>query len=524
MGRKLILIASAVTLIATLVSCNNDRSVEPERDRTQATDPESDAALARQPPLNPSTGELLPLHISIIWQPWVGDYGQMVERRVIRVAVPYGGYQFYYDQGRPRGAVYELVQRFEAHINEQLGRRNIKIYVVVIPVGRDELLPALFAGHADFVASDLTITEERLKQLRFSRPLLTDIDEVVVTGRDAPELYSLDALAGQEIFVRFSSSYYEHLQRLAKSMSARGLEPPRFVAADELFEGEDILDVLNSGLLSITVMDSYKARFWADVFPEIVVHDDLVINRGGAIAWATRKDSPVLNEVLDEFLREYGKGTLIGNATFNQHLDDAKHLRCIRTAQQSEQTQAVADLFRTYGATYDFDWLMLAAQANQESGFRQDIRSTAGAVGIMQIKPTTAADPNVGINDISTIDNNVHAGAKYMRYLADRFFGGGEMDDLNQWLLSLAAYNAGPTKVARLRREAEANGYDPNLWFNNVEIFAARRIGRETVTYVSNIFKYYVGYKIISERMQLREQRYATVLTDRTCWDTVPDE
>jgi membrane-bound lytic murein transglycosylase MltF len=173
----------------------------------------------------------------------------------------------------------------------------------------------------------------------------------------------------------------------------------------------------------------------------------------------------------------------------------------------------LASLFQVYGERFDFDWLMLAAQGFQESGLRQDRRSPAGAVGIMQIKPSTAADRNVRIDDISTAENNIHAGAKYMRFLADRYFDDEGIDDLNQWLLTLAAYNAGPAKAARLRREARENGYDPNTWFNNVEIIAARRIGRETVTYVSNIFKYYVGYQIISERGDIRSQRHGETLT-----------
>jgi membrane-bound lytic murein transglycosylase MltF len=157
---------------------------------------------------------------------------------------------------------------------------------------------------------------------------------------------------------------------------------------------------------------------------------------------------------------------------------------------------------------------MLVAQGQQESGLRQNRKSPAGAVGIMQIKPSTAADRNVGVDDISTIDGNVHAGAKYMRFLADRYFSGDEIDDLNQWIFSLAAYNAGPAKIARYRREAAENGYDPNRWFDNVEIIAARRIGRETVTYVSNVFKYYVGYQLTVERTAILAERHGDVLAE----------
>jgi membrane-bound lytic murein transglycosylase MltF len=523
--RKRRIIAAGALLVLLLAGCGPTDSGDVTRadesaDETlhEVAESGAEAAAAESEtadpmPVNPSTGELLPMPFSAIWRPWTGDYEGMVERRAIRVLVPYGGYQFYYDQGLPRGAVYELVQRFETFINEKLGRRNIKVYVVVIPVSRDELLPALSAGHADFVAADLTITDDRAAEFNFSRPLLSNINEVVVTGPAAPELDSMDALAGEEIVVRQSSSYYEHLRHLVVSLQEQGRRAPELKSADELFEAEDLLEILNAGMIGITVMDDYKARFWSGVFPKIVVREDLVINEGGSIAWATRKDSPELIEVINQFLREFGKGTLIGNDTFNRYLKDAARVRCAHSGQSTERIRDIASVFQNYGEQYDFDWLMLAAQGFQESGLRQDRRSPAGAVGIMQIKPSTAADRNVGIDDVSTIDKNVHAGAKYLRFLANRYFSDDDIDELNQWLLSLAAYNAGPAKVARLRREAQENGYDANVWFNNVEIIAARKIGRETVTYVSNIFKYYVGYQIISERSDLRAERHGDTLS-----------
>lgn len=469
---------------------------------------------APDPSVNPSTGELLPMPFSIIWTPALVGYDKMIERRIIRVVIPYGGYQFYYDDGQPKGAIYELVQRLENYINQELDTGNVKVYVVVIPVSRHELLPALEKGHADIVAADLTVTEERARQFSFSRPLLTRIDEVIVTGPEAPVIDSLEDLSGVEVFVRESSSYFEHLQRLAAEFEQEGLAPPLISRADELLEAEDILEMLNGGLIDVTVVDDYKAEFWAKVFPDITVRDDLVVNEGGEIAWATRADTPKLMGVINQFLRKNGKGTLVGNDTYNRYLSDATHVRCAHRGDVSERIQEMATLFRTYGEQYDFDWLMLAAQGYQESGLRQNRRSPAGAIGVMQIKPSTAADRNVGIEDVSTVENNIHAGAKYMRFLADRYFSDDGVSDLNQWLLSLAAYNAGPARIAAMRREAEQGGYDPDRWFDNVEVIAARKIGRETVTYVSNIFKYYVGYQLISERQDLREQRHGDTLEE----------
>jgi len=461
---------------------------------------------------SPSAGDLLPMPFRFIWEPWHGDLDGMVERRVIRAVVPFGGYQFYYQDGLPRGASYDLLQRLEQHLNDKLGRGNVKVYVVAIPVSRDKLIPSLLNGHADLIAGDLTITDERIAQVQFSRPMLTKINEVIVTGPGAGPISDLDDLAGREIVVRLSSSYFEHLQPLLHAFGDRGLEPPTIRAADEILETEDLLEMVNGGIIDITVMDDYKARFWADVFPDIDVRDDLVINEGGSIAWALRKETPQFTAEIQQFLRKYGKGTLIGNDTYNRYLSDAARVRCNHTRRPEEELDYLISVFRKYGDEFDFDWLMLAAQGQQESGLRQNRKSAAGAVGIMQIKPSTAADKNVGIDDISTIDSNVHAGAKYMRFLADRYFSNDDIDDLNQWILSLAAYNAGPAKIARYRREAGENGYDPNRWFDNVEIIAARRIGRETVTYVSNVFKYFVGYQLTAERATRVDRRHGDVL------------
>ncbi|MDH3906717.1 MAG: lytic transglycosylase F [Gammaproteobacteria bacterium] len=463
---------------------------------------------------NVSAGDILPMPFRVIWEPWLGDFDGMVERRIVRAVVPFGGYQFYYVNGLPKGATYDLLQRLESYVNNELGRRNIKVYVVVIPVSRDQLIPALLDGHADLAAGDLTITPERSALASFARPMLRDIDEVIVTGPGAPPIDTLDDLAGKEIVIRESSSYFEHMQALIADFGSRGLEPPAIHLADEILEAEDLLEMVNGGMIEMTVMDDYKAEFWATVFPNIVVRDDLVVNEGGSIAWAMRKDNPQFAGIIKGFLKKYGKGTLVGNDTYNRYLSNASRVRCSHTGKSLQKMQELIGVFQEYGEKFDFDWLMLAAQAFQESGLRQDRRSPAGAIGIMQIKPSTAADKNVGIDDITTVDGNVHAGAKYMRFIADRYFSDEKFGDLNQWIFSLAAYNAGPAKINRYRLEAAENGYDPNRWFDNVEIIAARRIGRETVTYVSNVFKYYVGYQITMQRGAVREERYANELQE----------
>jgi len=172
-----------------------------------------------------------------------------------------------------------------------------------------------------------------------------------------------------------------------------------------------------------------------------------------------------------------------------------------------DKFQDTIHLFERYSSQYGFDHLMIAAQGYQESRLDQSARSHAGAVGIMQLLPTTAADKNVGMPDIGTAELNIHAGVKYLHFIRNRYFQEQGLNDLNASLFSFAAYNAGPARVRGLRNKAEQAGLDPNIWFNNVEMIAAKEIGRETVQYVSNIYKYYLAYSLMNERQMVDEAR-----------------
>ncbi len=504
--------AYLIVLVALLLATSAYIVASPATPAADVAEVASDTESLDESGVVAEFSDILPEEFERLWHPWDGDLTGMIERRAIRVVVPFGGYQFYYEQGKPRGAIIEMLRHLEDFLNDELERRHVRVYIVPIPMGREHLLTSLLEGNADVVAADLTITAARSDDVTFTRPLLRDINEVVVTGPSSPELRTIDDLSGLEIVVRESSSYYEHLLSLARRLEEQGKSPPIIIKANENLEAEDILEMLNAGMISMTVMDDYKARFWAGIFPNLRIRDDLVINEGGEIAWAVRTTSTELSALLERFLRKYGKGTLVGNDIFNRYLSKASRVRCAGTVEAIEKYPELVKPLQLYADMYDFDWLMLAGQGFQESGLRQDRLSPAGAVGIMQIKPSTAADRNVGIESVDDVDNNIHAGAKYLRFLADRYFSDG-VDPLNQWFFALAAYNAGPARVASLRDEAAANGYDRNRWFNNVEIIAARRIGAETVGYVSSIYKYFVGYQLAQARRVERREQYASELT-----------
>lgn len=449
----------------------------------------------------------LPEEVERGLEPWTGDFDAMVERRLIRALVTPNRTAYFLDGANQQGVAYELLTQFEEKINEGLESGHLKVYVVIVPVARDQLIPRLVAGYGDLAVSNLTVTAERQQEVAFSEAFLSGVDEIVVTGPGAPELATLDDLAGREVYVRRTSSYYESLAGLNQRLRGEGKPEVIIREADPMLETEDILEMVNAGLVPITVADSYLAEFWAQIFDGITLHPELAVRTGGQIAWAMRKESPRLREVVNAFAKEHKKGTMMGNILFKRYLQDTKWVRNAGAEEEMARFEEVVRHFESYAPRYDFDYLMVTAQGYQESRLDQSVRSPAGAIGIMQLLPSTAADPSVGIPDIETTENNVHAGVKYLRWIVDQYFDDPAIDDVNRTLMAFASYNAGPNRIAGLRSKAEEAGLDPNIWFHNVEVIAAHDIGRETVQYVSNIFKYYLAYKLLVEQ----EQRKAAV-------------
>ena len=437
---------------------------------------------------------------------WTGDFDGMLKDRVIRVLVAYSKTFYFLDQGRQRGLDYDLLKEFEKFVNEKYKTKTMQVHVVFYPVARDKLIDNLVGGLGDIAIANLTITPGRQKQVDFSDPMQTGVKELLVTAPAAPKINSIDDLGGQKIHVRKSSSYYESLVDLNASFKKSGKPQIKLIAAEEIFEDEDLLEMVNAGLIPMMVMDSHKAHFWAQIFDKIKVRDEIAVRQGGQIAWAFRKNSPKLKAIVNEFVKGHKKGTMLGNMLLKRYLQSTKYVKNALDEKELQKFNATVEVFKKYSGKYDFDHLMIAALAYQESGLDQSKRSHRGAVGVMQILPSTAADPNIGIAGIEKLENNIHAGTKYLRFIIDRYYGEEPMNDGNKKLFGLASYNAGPARVRGLRQKAVAMGLDPNLWFYNVEVVAAQEIGRETVQYVGNIYKYYIVYRSVFSQLEKKEQ------------------
>ena len=442
-------------------------------------------------------------------KPFTDDFEAMVKRRVIRVAVTFNRTHYFIDQGQERGITFESLKSFENDLNTDLKTGNLKVHVVIVPMSRDQLYPALASGKVDMVAAMVTVTPEREKLAAFSEPTRSNVSEVVVTGPGAPPIASVDDLAGQEVFVRKGSIYDESLVRLNTELQARGKPAVIITVAPDPLEDDDILEMVNAGLVPITVVDDYLAEFWRQVFTDIKVHPQVTVRSGGNLAVAFRKENPRLREVVNTWIRKHGKGDAFRNVIERRYLQSVKYAKNAAADAERRKLQAVVQLFKKYGAQYNIDYLLMAAQGYQESTLDQSVKSPVGAIGVMQVMPPTGRELKVG--DISEIEPNIHAGVKYMRFMMDEYYKDEPMDDLNKGLMTFASYNAGPGRVRQLRREAEKRGLNPNMWFGNVERVASERIGRETVTYVSNIYKYYITYRLLTEQQARRDAAKADV-------------
>nr|WP_315300717.1 lytic transglycosylase F [Raoultella terrigena] len=478
------------------------------------------AASAEKKPPAPEPRETLEVNTEEMLKPWQGDLSGMLDRRTIRVLTTYSKTFFFIDKGTQRGATHDIFMEYERDLNRQLMKekklrhRHLKVRIVFVPVARDQLIEALNAGKGDIVAANLTITPERQQQVAFSAPIYTRVQELLLSGPGSPAVADIDQLSGKTVFVRRSSSYYQSLIALNARFIKESRQPVIVDAAPESLEDEDLIEMLNAGLIPLTVVDRHKALFWKQVFPKIEVHQNIVLRDDGSIAWAVRKDSPQLLASLNQFVKTNSQGSRLGNTILLRYLKDAKYVKNAAAKKERQKFLAMVEIFRKYGDRYDVDWLLMAAQGYQESRLNQSVRSHVGAIGVMQVMPRTGKELKVG--DISKLDPNIHAGVKYMRWMIDQYYGDEPMTQLDKALFSFASYNAGPARIARLRAETKKRGFDPNIWFGNVEYLAAEKIGSETVTYVSNIYKYYIAYRLIIDEMTRKQKATADARREET--------
>jgi membrane-bound lytic murein transglycosylase MltF len=438
---------------------------------------------------------------------WKGDFDGMLERRIIRFYVPYSRSLYFVNKGRERGIAAYLIREFERWINakyaKQLGARPLTAYVVVAT--RDKLRSDLLEGHADVAVGNIKVLDELLKDVDFVAPDDTAVSsEILATGPGSSIITVIDDLAGKTVHVRKTSSYYLSLTALNDQFRKQGKQEVTIALVPDALDDEDMLEMLNAGLLQAIVVDDWKAKAWAQILPKITLHEQIVLRPKTKVGWAIRKHSPKLAAELNEFYAHFAKQGSVGTRVKHEFMAKIRALKNPATESDQRRFEELVAYFRKYGEEYKFDPLMLAAQGYQESQLDQGAKSRVGAIGIMQLMPATGTQLKVG--DISQPEPNIHAGAKYMDQLMSKYFTDAKFDEQNRTLFAFASYNAGPGTIAKMRKEAAQRGLDPDLWFNNVEIVTAEKVGMETPTYVRNIYKYYAVYRLTTDAMASAEK------------------
>jgi membrane-bound lytic murein transglycosylase MltF len=495
-----------VIILMSSVAFGCSRESEPANPASQSSAERPPEAVGDLPPADGTPAEdksappALPSILDLAIEPHTGDLDEILKRRQIRMLVATDRTHFFFDGGEQKGVTADAIAEFDRWINEELKTpKNLRVQVVVVPLRRDQLAKALLEGRGDVIATYVTDTPERRKMVDFADAGFK-VNEVFVSGKADAALTNVDQLSGREVWVRRGSAYDDSLIALNTKLAERGLKPVVIRELDPAIETDEALEMVNAGVIPATVADRYVAKLWAGVLPEIQVHEGVVLRAEAPFTWAVRKDSPKLRELLSKFQRTHGEGTLWGNMKFKEYFVDGRFIRNPRRAKDAERLRETRKLFEQYGGQYSLDWLLVAAQSYQESGLDHGRKSHVGAIGIMQVMPATARDPRIGIPNIHELDRNIEAGTKYLRFVIDQYYKDEPMTKIDKALFALASYNAGPARVAKLRAEAQKVGLDPNVWFENVEIIAARRIGAETVTYVRNIYKYYLAYRLMEEQ------------------------
>ena len=428
--------------------------------------------------------------------PQPGDLEHILQKKELRALVVYERGFFFFDKGAQYGILVNQLQGFERWLNQTyLAREKLKLKIIYIPVRQDKLLDYLTEGRGDLVAANLTVTPTRREQVTFSQPLISPIEEWVVSQRELTGFNRITQLSGRRIWVRASSSYYESLHQLNWLFRELGLPPVYIETVPEYLQDGDLLEMVAAGIIPLTVTDSFKGRIWLDMIGGLKAHKLIPLRDKGRSAWALRNNSPELLKAVNAYISESSKRTLYSDMTLRRLMAQSDQMSNILAPDPLGRLSTIRKVLEAQADKYQLDWLMLAALAYKESGLNPNVRSNRGAVGIMQLLPSTGGEVGIRGARLTSLEGSVEAACRYMRLILDTYFNDPGMDRLNRHLFALAAYNAGPNRVQALQAKARERGLDPNVWFGNVEQLVANEVGQGPINYVGTIYKYYVAYR-----------------------------
>lgn len=436
-----------------------------------------------------------------------GDFdGRMLEVRALRVAVPYSKTFFYNDAGNEIGVLPIVLRDLSAWLNAQYSSpaKKIPFEVIAYPMRLSQMIPTVVEGRADIAMGGLQINSADLKKVDFVEPMRFPAKELLVTGPSSPEISDMLELSGQVIYVKSQMRNHKGIIKLNETLKASKKPLVKIMELPENLDDEGALEMVNAGLIPNTVTYDWMASMWSTALPKIKPHSNIIFNDDVQMGWAIRKDNPELKQVLQKFIDFETKHSRVLFGEWEVYANHVSKLTDARDPVSRKRYQEAIRYFQSYGAQYNFDPLMLAALGYQESRLNQSARNPSGAIGVMQLLPSTGKLMNVG--DITSLESNIHAGSKYLDYLMAQGSLGQDLSPENRDLFAFASYNAGPHNIAKARQLAIKKGLNPNIWLDNVEIAVAQLVGIQTTDYVRNIYRYYIAYRL-AKNLELQEKQ-----------------
>ncbi len=442
-----------------------------------------------------------------VWQQAEGarDLPQMRRSGVLRVLVNQSRNSSGEVDGQAIGIEYQRLRAFEQYLNRLEGH---DLRLEIVPKAKDQLIAALQRGEGDLVAPGELLPLRGHGDIDASAPVMSRVPLVLV-GRQGTRRYRrLEQLAGKTLALPAGSAVGDAVHRVNEQLAARGLEPILIDWLDPSLAVEDVLEMVQVGIYSLTAVELPIAKRWARVLPRLQVEPGVVFARGD-INWFVRSDASLLHASVDQFLKGY-------RSPSNQ---DRLFWRAYRRLYRAHnplggtelrRLEKVRPVLQQYAERNDLDWLNLAAVAFKESTLNPAARGAGSATGLMQVTP--AAARSVGVGNIHRLENNVQASARYLASLRRKFFSSSRFNERERMAFTLAAYNAGPQRVLRLQAEARRRGLNPYQWFFQVERIAAKQLGMGVVHYVNSVNKYFLAFQ--SERSVLESQPQIASLDD----------
>lgn len=419
----------------------------------------------------------------------VRDLAEIRRSGVLRVLVNQSRNSSGEIKGEAIGVEYLRLRAFEQYLN-----RNAKgpaVVLKLVPKAKDQLLGALQRGEGDLVAPGELMSATATSRIRGSGPVVDQVPMILVSRTGGPRYRSYEQLSGRSLALAAGSAAGPALEQVNQALIRAGRAPIAIEWVDPTLAVEDVLEMVQAGIYTATVVEQPIAERWGKVLPKLRLERGLVLGKPAEMRWYVRNEAGMLHATVERFLREY-------RAPDDQ---DAAFVRVYRRLYRVQypldrlgrkRLEKVRPTLQKFALQQDIDWLNLAALAFKESTLNPTARGAAGAVGLMQVTPKTAR--SMGVSDIAKLDNNVLASARYLTNLRRSFFASPRLNERERMAFILAAYNLGPQRVQSMRAEARRRGLNPDQWFFQVERVAMATVGMGVVSYVSAVNKYFLAY------------------------------